>query len=359
MANISRPWVLWLQQVYRSIVAAEDDETLHSFDPEPARDPEPMVLELVEATREPADTRLAGQVQDLVERMAAAPDSDRRAEAAISDVRAELAAGDPLRTYDSELEDLRLLWATTSDQRGAVPVYIEDTHAARAGYAPSPAGSIYRETDRTVFYIATGQVWRYLCGVMTTTLLPSTAMPADLGLDDLGFRVWVTDYQHAYRWNGLNFTFGPGDPGAGWIVAKGHEPTALSGGAWAQCDGSGGVVIALSSGGWTTITVPDLRGDVTIMGASSADLTSRDAAAATWDGAAQTDSVVDHSHGIALTGHVVQSGSGATVFEAANTTGPAGGHGHTLSDANALLNPPSEADGGMPKRFALAWYMRQ
>ena len=51
---------------------------------------------------------------------------------------------------------------------------IEDTHAHRANYAASSYvdGTMYYETDRTVYYIVQAGAWEYMQGVMSGTLSP-------------------------------------------------------------------------------------------------------------------------------------------------------------------------------------------
>jgi hypothetical protein len=96
--------------------------------------------------------------------------------------------------------------------------YLEGTHAARievidgkpvidpAGYR---AGTVFYETDRTVYYrvqyITTGTppdtetiaVWVYVSGTMRNTLANK---PADLGIYDTNVLFHATDYAHTWRW---------------------------------------------------------------------------------------------------------------------------------------------------------------
>ena len=230
--------------------------------------------------------------------------------------------------------------------------------------APAAATPTLSRTFKTVF--STGE---FTYKIRRDTL---ANIPVGLTANDVDFMFFATDYQHLYRWNGTGWEFGPGDPGSGWIAGNG----GIQGGLWALCDGSN-VTIALSNGSTTTVTTQDLTGDVHIQGASSGSAV-RVATRVKWDAAAKTDDESSHYHNVnppnttstaSLLTTTVTS-SGATTVSSSNHThdvdiapfDSAGGsaHSHTLTDAVAKSKLPDETDlSGLPKRIAVAWYIRR
>jgi hypothetical protein len=70
------------------------------------------------------------------------------------------------------------------------------------------------------------------------------SVPVDLGPNDLGFLLYVVDFNHLLRWNGSAWGFGPGDVGngfyrdfaiapqePGWVACTGQATTYLAVGA--------------------------------------------------------------------------------------------------------------------------------
>lgn len=85
----------------------------------------------------------------------------------------------------------------------STPQFKSGTHNDRMGsQAPIwPLGSLYQETDRNVFYVATGspEVWIYAFGTMQGLDLNK---PADLGTKDKGFQYLSTDIPKLSIWSG-------------------------------------------------------------------------------------------------------------------------------------------------------------
>jgi hypothetical protein len=52
----------------------------------------------------------------------------------------------------------------------------------------------------------------------------SSSIPTDLGLNDVGFLLFVADYNHLLRWNGMAWEFAPGDNGNGYVVQAAALP---------------------------------------------------------------------------------------------------------------------------------------
>jgi len=125
---------------------------------------------------------------------------------------------------------------------GNLATVLHNTHAARVASFPASdydAGVQYFETDRGVFYRTDGTDWLYTSGEMRAVL---GAEPTDLGADDAGFRLFVTDYRHRVYWTGSAWDWADGDvpgrlahfaadPGVGWGVLDGTTYDLLTVGA--------------------------------------------------------------------------------------------------------------------------------
>jgi hypothetical protein len=246
------------------------------------------------------------------------------------------------------------------------------THAIRVGTSAAKDGSLFYETDRTVLYVSVSGVWKYCAGAMAGTLSPDQK-PTDLGADDVGFLFDSTDYLHTYRWSGSAWAFAPNDPGSAYIVAAGGS--APLGGLWGACDGTT-YNIASSTGTVTTAVSPDLSGGIFVMGGTYTG--SRVVAArAKWEATAKTADESTHTHDVdpagvdsaqslssvavaAGTDHNVTPSTHTHNVDVANTTSTAGAaHSHALNDTVSQLKVPNEANGGLPIRIALAWYIRR
>lgn len=136
---------------------------------------------------------------------------------------------------------------------------IRGTHATRGLVLPTQYadGSEFYETDRNLWYTAVGNAWRYKAGILS---VPQVALSqfTDLGPNDTGLLVNVTDYAHCMMWAGTGWQFAPGDPGSDFIVAFVSGPDPATG--WHSCDGSSGVPKLNSDGTVTTVTVPNTAG---------------------------------------------------------------------------------------------------
>jgi len=77
------------------------------------------------------------------------------------------------------------------------------THSDRASSNASilPQGSLFKETDRGVFYMASGSptVWQYAFGTMIGL---AANRPSDLGESDAGFQFLATDTPQFSIWTG-------------------------------------------------------------------------------------------------------------------------------------------------------------
>jgi hypothetical protein len=137
---------------------------------------------------------------------------------------------------------------------------LEDTHANRVANYPAnsyPVGTLFWETDRTVYYLNTGaigsQVWTYTAGECSVT---QATLPADLTTTDGGFLANVFDYGHLLIWSGVAWTWGPGDAGSGMLQMFEVDPTAAG---WHLYNG-GTINYLKADGTLGSITLPNLSG---------------------------------------------------------------------------------------------------
>lgn len=143
---------------------------------------------------------------------------------------------------------------------GFLPRYLSNTHAKRLALAAGnyPDGTVFYETDRTLYYIARGQNWVYFSGTWSLTQEQFTHV-SDLGANDANALLYVNDYAHLLQWTGANFQWGPGEQGSDLVIkfASGPGFPIGSGIGWQVCDGS--TVPRLNfDGTLTMVTVPNL-----------------------------------------------------------------------------------------------------
>lgn len=82
---------------------------------------------------------------------------------------------------------------------------------------------------------------------------PQNDLPTNLGPNDKGFLINVSDYAHILQWTGTGWAWGPGDPGSGYVAPFLSVPTQVG---WHLCDGS--TVQRLNSdGSLTNVVLPD------------------------------------------------------------------------------------------------------
>jgi hypothetical protein len=141
--------------------------------------------------------------------------------------------------------------------RKSVTQFLTGTNADRITTQANqfPSGSIFYVTDRTVYYVTNNGQWQYLCGYMQTD---QAHLPTDLGANDKGFLVSVTDFQHVLYWTGAAWIWGPGESGSGYIVPFVNPPNPPDG--WQACDGSTDIPQLLFDGSLDFVTVPNTAG---------------------------------------------------------------------------------------------------
>lgn len=210
-------------------------------------------------------------------------------------------------------------------------------------------------------YTVSSGKWQYISGQYTAAL---SSVPTDLGPYDDGLIFFDTTYGHSLRWteSALAFQFAPGDPGSGYVVAQ----ASITSGVlpfYALCDGS---TVTVSNGDGTTrsVVTPPLTGGPFLIGWTATG-TQQAATRATWEAGAITEDESAHTHPVPLPssnlGDVNQDPPTNPFFGvAAGTVISSAGsaHHHGLADANAQLKVPSEANGGLPLRIRVAWYIR-
>lgn len=371
----TRPYQVWLSLVSLALGGGADLEVLQAF----AQDPQDSSAALQDATVQALLAEGGNPSAPAVDELQA---SVAQQGGTVADVREVL---EDLRNLEQQdpgassplaprMDALEMLVASMSEGRGPDEAkVICDTHANRANYDPNAYDRwLYYETnstysDRQCLYIATAGYWIYVCGVMLGSLSPNQK-PTDLGGPDIGFLFYAADYEQLYRWNGTAWHYAPGF--ASQYIVGGYP----QGGLWWQCDGNT-YSFSQDDGSIVNIATPNLLGDVFLKGAAGTGAV-QPATRATWEAAAVTANESAHTHDVDIAAFnsdfqsqttVVQSGTGATVaashihaVDPPNTTSAAGtAHSHALTDAASQLKVPSEANGGLPKRIALSWYMRR
>ncbi len=210
-----------------------------------------------------------------------------------------------------------------------------------------------------VSYLVISGRWVYLDDVMKATL---ASKPTDLGENDVstngpGFQFYGSDYRNQWEWLGTIFQFAAGC-GSGQVVIGKPDGTAPNGGLWAPCDGTAATV-SKDDATTSSVTTQDLTGNVAILGDSSSSA-QIPASRATWEATAKTDSATT---GITVDPHSTASDTTVTGAATRDTTATHtvndGGHFHALTNANAQLKVPSEANGGLAKRINAVWYIRR
>lgn len=200
---------------------------------------------------------------------------------------------------------------------------LQDTHANRLiNYSPAnlPVGTIFFETDRTVYYIVTvvsgSQVWQCLPGgYMKGTIASPDQKPTDLGTNDTRFEFYSTEFNKYFRWTGSAWERRGDQLQAGFIQLAAVGP-AIGIPGWQLCDGST-VAASRDDGTTNNVTVPDYTTAAYVKVASVASVGPFGATGVTDDEASHT-----HNFGAsAVTGDdlgsgvEVQAGTGVVVAE--------------------------------------------
>ena len=158
----------------------------------------------------------------------------------------------------------------SANAAATVPQYQSGTHAFRLNNTVAsklPSGSIFYETDRTLYYINQGGVWTYLAGTMQAT---QSGIPSDLSTltpADDGVLVFVTDFSHTLIWNhnlqlsgGTGWTWAPGERGSGEVVAFSVAGTPNLTPGWVAANGATKVQMLNPDGSISLVTVPNVAG---------------------------------------------------------------------------------------------------
>ena len=157
-------------------------------------------------------------------------------------------------------------WARYAEQQAQQIEVLEnqglvtaDTHAKRLLITPViniAKSTLWLETDRKVAYLAGAVVWTYALGVMRAT---RANQPTDLGTNDTGLLLFVSDFGHLMRWTGTAWEFAEGDVGNGFFRDFAVNPPESG---WQLCDGTVTTYLTLSGATLTTtsFTTPNLTG---------------------------------------------------------------------------------------------------
>jgi hypothetical protein len=252
------------------------------------------------------------------------------------------------------------------------------THAGRNNFNANnyPLGSKYFENDRNVNYIVrvgnNNQVWGFAGGFMPVIPVANNSelnLPSDLGIYDDGFGATDETFGHTFRWFGSNNANGwdwwPGTIESGTLGWFG--PFSANTNHWAAMTGANTTIVSNtgSISPYTTLNWTDNNtGAAFIQSVASGNYNGNiiAATAPTWKSGANTDTENSHTHNVNLNVSnvpVTATGNSQAVFPTNYTTGPGTAHSHNLSNNNATMNAPSEANNGLPKRLGLIIYIRR
>jgi hypothetical protein len=235
---------------------------------------------------------------------------------------------------------------------------VEDTHAHRiSNYTPPPSNNtLYYETDTTVSYLSVSGFWNYFSGIYPRLQGQLAAYAATLTVHDVGTVVNVTDYAHLLQWNGSGWSFYGNDQSKYIVLA----PSSPAGGIWHPCDG--GTYGCLNADGSTSnVVTPNWNGTIAALMGGGFDTTVVAGSALSWPAGSKTDTEASHTHTVDLTPlftNVTSSGATPVVNKGSYTSGPGQAHQHNISNANAPMNIPSVANGGLPQYFKVLGWLR-
>jgi hypothetical protein len=162
-------------------------------------------------------------------------------------------------------------------------------------------------------------------------------LPTNLTANQKGFLISVSDYAHILRWTGSGWTWGPGDPGSGYIAPFLSAPTQAG---WHLCDGS--TVKRLNSDGTlSSVVLPDYTtatylklGTILAMGPNAASGLTTAISGGTPVG---TNSVPTFTGTPATTS--IESADTANVAVTGATSVAAANHTHTVTPAGTVSAP--------------------
>lgn len=199
--------------------------------------------------------------------------------------------------------------------------------------------------------------WVYFAGTMIGSV---SSPPLSLGANDKGMLFRDNTYRHTWKYDGGSWDFADGDR-SGIIVMTydGNRPNGGDANSHAPCDGNP-YTICNSTLGTTNATTPALTLDVFIRGSATqtpggTPITEN---SPTWQAGSKTDDESAHTHTVTDTINVT-TGVAANNAVSSQVTSAGSAHHHNLSNANAVINPPNETNGGLPRRISMTFWMRR
>ena len=218
------------------------------------------------------------------------------------------------------------------------------------------AGFLFYATDSQVLEYWNGTGWVYVAGVQYGSLGTMTGL--SLTASEAGFLFFESDFGHLHKWGGAAWVWGPGEIGSNYFI---FAPVVPTGGVWHACDGSA-VTHVNADGTTSSTTTPNWNGaEAIVYGGAAYSPTINPATAETWAAGAKTDAAAPGGNtGNDSASQTVQIGVGATVPAEPHThPETATTHQHGLSNANATLNPPTIANGGLPAYVQIPMWFRR
>lgn len=188
-------------------------------------------------------------------------------------------------------------------------------------------------------------------------------IPGGFNAGDAGRLFYATDYCHVYRWTGAAWEFLEGD-GSGQVVI-GQPSGAPNGGLWGLCDGTA-YLVAQANGTTASVTTQNLGGGAFIMcDTVAAQQAATPPTLSTIVGVVVNPNVTgvtlgnDTDAGITIN-NPASGGTPVAVALKPHThalTDP--GHAHTTTVTQPVINAPSQANGGLPLRVGVQFYIRR
>ena len=231
--------------------------------------------------------------------------------------------------------NLTLFWVEFFKRCAAPGVeLLEDTHANRANYTAAryKPGTLFYETDRQLYYVASGNTFRYIAGTMRDTF---ANRPTSLGTDDTGLLFFCTtgtsstEYYHLFRWSGTAWEAAPGERLGGYVQ---HYVIAPIEKGWQLCNGTATKYLSISAGALAEVnfTPQDETAGIYRKSAAAYGAAVNPAVA---PGITGTLGDAGSGSAVGVTVSGVTSGPSATtnVQSGAGTTVASSGHDHTFS----------------------------
>jgi hypothetical protein len=227
----------------------------------------------------------------------------------------------------------------------------EDVLANRPTFtAGTFVGFTFRASDYGIQERWNGTAWEFVSGDGTGAFVALATMATVFGNPEKGFTWYDTDYKHVWFWEGSGWN---GFFAAGQVVMSANG-SAPPGGVFYPCDG-GTYTVPLPNATTTSITTENLNGTTAAIFAGGFSSGVNAASSPTWASGAKTDT---HTHTATVTNNANVVVTGVTTDVVSTQTVTTSATAANLSNANAVINPPSVANGGLPAYFRMSFWLQ-